>query len=218
MVRKSHTYAYARPMVTVDAVVLSPGDAHLGVLVIKRGKPPFKGKWALPGGFIEMDERLRESMARELEEETGLQGVRLEQIGTFGDPGRDPRGRTIAVVYLALVERKRHKVTAGDDAADAAWLPVSDLPRMAFDHNDIVDYALAWLRAALRYRGVGANALKEPFTMAELRRLYEIIAGEAIDAQGFGQRIAALDIVKQVGKSTKKPYRYRFKKGPVEPI
>ncbi len=132
-----YTYEYQRPAVTVDMVVLAPaGDGH-EVLLIKRGDDPFKGQWALPGGFMEIDEELEDAAARELEEETGLKGIALKEIGAFGKVGRDPRGRTVSIVYMAVLP-SRSDARAGDDAAEAAWFPLHAAPSLAFDHNDII--------------------------------------------------------------------------------
>lgn len=134
-----HTYKYPRPMVTVDIAVFCQFDGELRVLLIQRGNPPYKNAWALPGGFIEMDEKVVDSAYRELEEETGLSGVSLEQFFTYGDPGRDPRGRTISVVYTGFTIPENAEVKGADDAKKAAWVSVSELPPLAFDHGIILD-------------------------------------------------------------------------------
>ena len=132
-----YTYEYPRPMVTVDAVVFRRRAGVSEVLLIRRGRDPFAGCWALPGGFVEMDETLDTAAARELEEETGLTGIALEQFHAFGDPGRDPRGRSIAVAYWGMAPEDA-AVQGGDDAAEAAWFPISALPPLAFDHDGII--------------------------------------------------------------------------------
>jgi len=138
-----YTYDWPRPMVTVDAVVFSNTNGKTKVLLINRGKEPFKGKWALPGGFIDMDEELEDAVVRELEEETGLTGVRLEQMRTFGTVGRDPRGRQITIVFMGIVTEEQTKIKAGDDAAQAQWFDIEKLPDdMAFDHNEVVRFAI----------------------------------------------------------------------------
>ncbi len=134
-----YTYDYPRPMVTVDAAILSMRGGKRHVLLIRRGRPPFEGTWALPGGFVEIDEPLEAAVARELAEETGLTGVVLRQLHTFGEPGRDPRGRSISVVYWGEAPPDA-VVTGGDDAAEAAWFPVDALPSLAFDHEKVVKY------------------------------------------------------------------------------
>jgi 8-oxo-dGTP diphosphatase len=129
-----YSYSYPRPAVTVDAILFSKQNS---VLLIERGRDPYKGKWALPGGFVDMDEELENACLRELREETGIQVKKLTQIRTYGTVGRDPRGRTISVVYYAVVE-KELEASAGDDAAKAHWFPINQLPDMAFDHRQII--------------------------------------------------------------------------------
>lgn len=138
-------YDYPRPSVTVDIVVVTK-ERRPRVLLIQRKRPPFEGTWALPGGFIDMDETLEASARRELEEETGLKVGKLAEIGVFGDPGRDPRGRTISVVYLTRVNVNQVKPRAADDAAAADWFPLERPPRLAFDHREILMRARAYLR------------------------------------------------------------------------
>ncbi len=142
----TYTYDWPRPMLTVDAVVYALVDGRIKLLLIQRGKKPFKGRWAFPGGYLELDEELKDAAARELHEETGLTGVTLEQMHAFGTLGRDPRGRTISVVYLGRVPPDRMDVRAGDDAAAAQWFDAEDLPPMAFDHDRIAAMALERIR------------------------------------------------------------------------
>lgn len=138
-----YTYEYPHPSVTVDIVVFHPRPDGLHVLLIQRQREPFKGYWALPGGFVEMDETLETTAHRELLEETGLLVKWLRQLGTYGDPGRDPRGRVISVVYLAILpEQADPQVKGADDASQAAWFPVNNLPPLAFDHNQILQDSL----------------------------------------------------------------------------
>lgn len=138
-----HTYDYPRPMVSVDAVVFRERDGRLEVLLIRRGKPPFEGRHALPGGFVEIDEDLSDAAARELVEETGLDGVELEQLAAFGRPDRDPRGRCISVAFVGTLGRGGDRVSGGDDAAEASWHDTAALPDLAFDHDEIIALALA---------------------------------------------------------------------------
>ncbi|MCZ6677934.1 MAG: NUDIX hydrolase [Candidatus Poribacteria bacterium] len=133
-----HTYEYPRPAVTVDIVLFAEKSADREVLLIQRKNPPFKDQWAFPGGFIEMDESLEESAQRELREETGLSGIQLAQVGAFGDPDRDPRGRVVTVAYYGLIDRQKAQVIAASDAADARWFSLADLPPLAFDHARIL--------------------------------------------------------------------------------
>ena len=148
-----YVYEWPRPMVTVDAVVFSLSAGEIKLLLIKRKNEPFKGKWAMPGGFIEMDEELEDAAARELAEETGLTGVRLEQMHTFDKCGRDPRGRMISTAFLGIVSRKPKKLKAGDDAGEAKWFDIEKLPEnMAFDHNEIAKFAIKKLKSKKIYR------------------------------------------------------------------
>ncbi len=138
-----YVYDWPRPMVTVDAAVFTFSDDKAKVLLINRGNEPFKGKWALPGGFVDMDEELEDAVARELEEETGLATVQLEQMRTFGTVGRDPRGRMITIVFMGIAMEGQDKIKAGDDAAQAQWFDIEKLPEdMAFDHNEVIKFAI----------------------------------------------------------------------------
>ena len=142
-----YCYEYPRPMVTVDLAVFSLVEQSLRVLLIRRGREPFAGKWAIPGGFLEMDEPAEAGARRELREETGLEiAGPVEPIGFFAKPGRDPRGRTITLAHAAVVRPGEHKTQGGDDAAEAAWIKTGDSIDLAFDHAEILDQALAWLR------------------------------------------------------------------------
>ncbi len=142
-----YTYDYPRLALTVDCVIFGADSADLKVLLIQRDHPPFEGRWALPGGFVDMDENLEAAARRELEEETGVAEVSLEQLHTFGDVGRDPRGRVVSVAYLARVELSGVRVRAASDARQAGWFPVDDLPELAFDHGRILETALERLES-----------------------------------------------------------------------
>src|SRR5512139_1017674 len=171
---------YLKPSVTVDVVIITLRGEELQVLLVKRDVSPYKGKWAIPGGFVQLDESLEAAARRELREETGLTDVYLEQLYTFGDPGRDPRGRVISVAYIALVPTPV-AVEAGSDAREARWWPLSKLPALAFDHDRILQYALIRLRYKIEYSAAGFRLLPERFTLSELQRAYEIILGEPLD-------------------------------------
>jgi ADP-ribose pyrophosphatase YjhB (NUDIX family) len=142
-----YVYEWPRPMVTVDAAVFSLTDGKVQLLLINRKHEPYQGQWGIPGGFIEMDEELEDAVARELEEETGLKDIPLEQMHTFGTVGRDPRGRQITVVFMGIAGEGQTEVRAGDDAADARWFDIDRLPEnMAFDHDAAIRVALAKLK------------------------------------------------------------------------
>lgn len=149
-----YCYDYPRPALTVDAAVFRRIDGRWRILLIRRARDPFAGTWALPGGFVDMDETLARAAARELEEETGLTGVALEQLHTFGDPGRDPRGRTVSVVHVGIAgdadTTGANAVHAADDAAEAEWHPIDDLPSLAFDHDAVIARAVEWLEERTR--------------------------------------------------------------------
>ena len=137
-----YVYEWPRPMVTVDAVVFLVAGERARVLLIKRGREPFRGMWALPGGFVEMDEELHDAAGRELKEETGLTGVELTQMHTFGKPGRDPRGRQVSIAYTGMIDTEPQGLRAGDDAADFGWFEIDDLPDVGFDHSQIIKMAI----------------------------------------------------------------------------
>ncbi len=148
-----YVYEWPRPMVTVDAVVFAFSGDKCRLLLIKRGSEPFEGKWAIPGGFVEMDEELEDAAARELYEETGLRNVRLRQMHTFGKCGRDPRGRQITVAFIGIAEKDIHNVKGGDDAAEARWFDIDKLPAdMAFDHNEVARFAIRRLKMTAAWR------------------------------------------------------------------
>jgi 8-oxo-dGTP diphosphatase len=145
-----YVYEWPRPMVTVDAVVFAVDKDQIKLLLINRGNDPFKGKWAIPGGFINIDEELEDAVARELAEETGLTEVKLEQMHTFGTVGRDPRGRQITVVYMGIISEGLDRIKSGDDAQKAQWFDIEKIPSdLAFDHNDVAKLAITRLKSRL---------------------------------------------------------------------
>lgn len=208
---------YKRPSVTVDVVIFSLIEESLCVLLVKRRHWPFAGMWAIPGGFVRMDESLEEAAARELAEETGVRDVYVEQLYTFGDPDRDPRTRVITVAYFAIVPADAvDEPVAGSDAAETGWFPVDDLPELAFDHGEIVDYALTRLRYKLEYTMVGFELLPDTFTLSELQHAYELILGETLDKRNFRRKVLSAEILEYTGKKRREGegrparlYRYR---------
>jgi ADP-ribose pyrophosphatase YjhB (NUDIX family) len=182
--------------VTVDIVIFSIRNRELHVLLVRRGVPPFQGEYAIPGGFLRSDESLEEAAKRELHEETSVRDVYLEQLYSFGDPARDPRGRVVTVAYYALVSSDHMELSAGADAAEAQWVAVRKLPALAFDHGKIVAYALDRLRNKLEYTTVGFQLLPRKFTLAELQGVYEAILGKKIDKRNFRRKMALLGILK----------------------
>ena len=211
------SYEYPHPAVTVDCVVfgLDLAQSELKILLIQRGLDPFKGRWALPGGFVRIDERVEEAAERELKEETGLAKVWLEQLYTFGEPKRDPRERVISVAHFALVKMSDHRVRAATDASDAAWFPVTGAPPLAFDHKQILAMALSRLRGKLTYQPVGFELLPPKFTLTNLQRLYELVLGRALDKRNFRKKalatglLVALEEMEQ-GVSHRAARLYRF--------
>jgi 8-oxo-dGTP diphosphatase len=182
--------------VTVDIVIFTVRDRGLEVLLVKRGAPPFQGVQAIPGGFIHDEESLEEAALRELYEEAGVRDVFLEQLYSFGDPQRDPRGRVITVAYYALIASDELSLIAGADAAEAGWYPLQSLPPLAFDHKGILDYAVERLRNKLEYTTVGFELLPQKFTLRELQTVYEAILGRQLDKRNFRRKIALLGILK----------------------
>ena len=200
--------------VTVDIVIFTIQSEELKVLLVKRGIPPFKGQLALPGGFVHEDESLDEAAMRELREETGVSDVFLEQLYSFGEPGRDPRERIITVAYYALISADRSQLAAGTDTTEAAWWPVSKLPALAFDHRKILDCALERLRNKLEYTTVGFQLLPAKFSLTELQEVYEAILGKKLDKRNFRRKIELLKILKPIAeyrRGGQRPARlYRF--------
>jgi 8-oxo-dGTP diphosphatase len=182
--------------VTVDIVIFTVREGSLQVLLVKRGVPPFEGQCAIPGGFLREGESLEEAALRELHEETGVRNVFLEQLYTFGDPKRDPRGRVITVAYYALIASDKLTLVAGADAAEAQWFRANSLPPLAFDHKHILDYAVERLRNKLEYTTVGFQLLPEKFTLGELQAVYEAILGKQLDKRNFRRKIGLLGILK----------------------
>jgi ADP-ribose pyrophosphatase YjhB (NUDIX family) len=181
---------------TVDIVIFALHDWELQVLLIQRGVPPFEGQWALPGGFVREGETLDAAARRELEEETGVRDVYLEQLYTFGDPDRDPRGRIVTVAYYALLTTDLAPLAAGTDAGAARWMPARSHPPLAFDHARILEYALERLTNKLEYTTVGFQLLPKKFTLSQLQRVYEAVLGRTLDKRNFRRKMALLGILK----------------------
>jgi 8-oxo-dGTP diphosphatase len=191
----SYSYEYPRAALTVDIVVFALDEEDLQVMLIQRDLKPFEGQWALPGGFVRVDESLEEAARRELEEETGLCSIYLEQLYTFGDVARDPRERVVTVAYYALVNLEGHHVRASSDARNAAWFSVSDLPELAFDHVMILKTAHERLRNKVRYQPIGFELLPRKFTLRQLQHLYEVILDRPLDKRNFRKKIQGMGIV-----------------------
>jgi 8-oxo-dGTP diphosphatase len=212
-----YTYEYPHPAVTVDVVVFTVSGGRLAVVLIRRNEWPHAGKWAIPGGFVNIDESLKRAAWRELREETGLKAGYLEQLGAFGRPDRDPRERVITVVYLSLVAFDRLKLEAGSDATDAQLLFVDDLPELAFDHARILGHAVERLRDRLDTESVARRLMPARFTLTELQLACEAVGGAAIDKRNFRKKLKALDLVEPTGETMRGgPHRpaqlYRVKR------
>ncbi|MEM9904456.1 MAG: NUDIX domain-containing protein [Cyanobacteria bacterium P01_D01_bin.44] len=200
----TYTYHYPRPAMTVDCVVFGvdfgsdvglPGQLTLNVLLIQRSLPPFQGGWALPGGFVKLDESLEAAARRELYEEAGLENVFLEQLYTFGEPDRDPRDRTVSVAYYALINTHSYRLQAATDASDASWFSIEGLPPLAFDHGRMVSVAIARLRAKIRYEPIGFELLPTKFTLTQLQQLYETILNRPLDKRNFRKKLLKMGIL-----------------------
>lgn len=199
--QETFSYRYPHPAVTTDVVVFTILAGRLNLLLVKRANPPYKGDWALPGGFLDIDEDLDTCAARELEEETGVSGVYLEQLYTFGATHRDPRERVISVTYYALVPE--HAVAtprAASDAADVGWHAFDELPELAFDHDQIIEMAHRRLVAKLDYSTIAFQFMSDTFTLSELQCVYETLLNQPLDKRNFRKRILSLDLIKETGK------------------
>lgn len=198
--RKRYSYRYPHPAVTTDVVLFTLHEEALCVLLIERSNPPFQGMWALPGGFLGIEEDLEQCAMRELCEETGVEGIYLEQLYTFGAPGRDPRERIISVTYFALTRSDTLQLKAASDAARVAWFPVTRLPELAFDHAAIIRLARQRLVAKLHYSTIAFQLLPVDFTLSQLQSVYEILLGESLDKRNFRKAVLARGILRETGK------------------
>ena len=210
-----YTYPFPRPSVTTDCVIFGYDGKDLKLLLVERGIPPFKGMWALPGGYLQMDEDAIDGAKRELFEETGLRDAYIEQFRTFSAVDRDPRGRVITIAHLALV--RISEVKGGDDAAKARWFPLKDVPQLAFDHDMILREAMKALRQKIHFEPVGFELLPAVFTMPQLQHLYESILDVRFDRRNFASKMLHLGILEDTGSRepgapSRVPATYRFNK------
>jgi 8-oxo-dGTP diphosphatase len=218
-----YQYEHPRPAVAVDMILFAFQQGHLTVLLIRRRNDPFKGRWALPGGFVGETEDLYDAALRELKEETNVTNVYLEQLYTFGQPGRDPRTRVISVAYFALLttgELARLQVHGVDDAGEARWWNIYQLPDLAFDHQRILDYALQRLRWKLEWTALGFLLLPDEFTLSELQRVYETVLNEQLDKRNFRRKILSAEVLEPSGNVRAGDHRpaklYRFTSKAIE--
>lgn len=213
---------YDRPSVTVDLAIFTVLHRALHVLLVKRRQAPFAGMWALPGGFVHMDESLEDAARRELREESGVEDVYLEQLYTFGDPGRDPRTRVITVAHFALVRAEHQRLRAATDAAAVNWFPAYDPPALAFDHRQILDYAITRLRYKLEYTALAFELLPEEFTLTELQETYEHVLNEQLDKRNFRRKVQQANVLEETGRRRVGEHRparlFRFREGAVAEV
>ena len=196
---KQYCYWHPHPAVTTDIVLFTLRAEKLQLLLIRRRNPPFQGGWALPGGFLDLDEDLNDCAKRELEEETGIKDIYLEQLYTFGKHQRDPRERVISVAYYALIASDRITLKPASDATEAAWFALDELPKLAFDHREIVQKAHERLVAKLEYSTIAFQFMPQQFTLSELQTVYETIRAETLDKRNFRKWILARNLVEATG-------------------
>lgn len=192
-----YSYKYPHPSVTTDCVIFGFDGVKLKVLLVERGMAPYKGRWAFPGGFLNMDESAEEGALRELKEETGLEGAYIRQFYTFSAPQRDPRERVITIAYYALV--RMQEVKGGDDASDARWFALDEVPPLAFDHDQILRKAEKTLRQQIHFEPVGFELLPEKFTVKQLQNLYEAILDMRFDRRNFYNKMRRLGMLELTG-------------------
>lgn len=209
MKEQKYVYKYPHPAVTTDCVIFGFDGSKLQVLLIQRGIEPYKGEWAFPGGFIKMDETAEEGARRELEEETGLKNAFIEQFHTFSDVNRDPRERVITIAYYAIV--RKQEVRGGDDASNAKWFDLDDIPQLAFDHYQILWSATRFVRERIHFKPIGFELLPKEFTLKELQTLYESILEVHFDRRNFSKKMIHYGLIELVDKnSNQRPFYYRF--------
>jgi 8-oxo-dGTP diphosphatase len=215
MEEQMYTYKYPHPAVATDCVIFGFDGIKLHVLLIERGAEPYKGMWAFPGGFLQMEEDAEQGALRELKEETDLTAQYIEQFYTFSDPHRDPRERIISIAYYALV--KIQEVKGGDDAAKAQWFAIDEIPRLAFDHDRILRKAMEKLRERIHFQPIGFELLPEKFTLKELQMLYEAILGVQFDRRNFAKKMLHFELLNQLDETVwptpkREAFLYSFNK------
>lgn len=208
---------YEQPGVTVDLVIFTVNKDALKVMLVKRAEEPFSGYWSLPGGFLKLGESLDEAALRVLEEKTGVQEVYLEQLYTFGEPDRDPRARVITVTYFALIPWKNLGTPESQKVTDVTWQSIDRLSRLAFDHREIINYAVQRLRAKAGYSNIVYGLLPEYFRLSDLQKMYEIILHKKLDKRNFRKKMLAAGLLQETGKKEvagahRPAMLYQFKK------
>ncbi len=200
---KKHKYEYPRPALASDCVLFGFDGGELKVLLLEREKEPFKNKWALPGGFVFMDETTEDCAKRILNEKAGLKNIFIEQLYTFSDLDRDPRERIVTVSYFALIHKSQYELVAGRDTIKAEWFELSKLPKLAFDHSKIVKMAVQRLKGKVSYQPIGFELLDEKFTLSQLQTLYESILETTIDKRNFRKKILGMGLLKELDEKEK---------------
>ncbi len=193
----AYTYDQARPLLTVENIILSYENKQIKALLIQRKHDPFKGEWALPGGPVAINESLEEAASRHLSDQSGIDDAYIEQFHTFGAVDRDPRGRSVSVTYYALINSDDMALDPGAEALSAAWFNIYELPELAFDHAEILEFAINRLKEKLKYESIGFNLLPRDFTLSDLQRLIETITGKSLDKRNFRKKILGLNILKE---------------------
>jgi 8-oxo-dGTP diphosphatase len=199
--KKLFSYKYPHPAVAADLAIFTLQANQLHLLLVERAHDPFKGRWALPGGLVRMHEDLPAAASRELEEETGVAGAYLEQVGAFGNPARDPRERVISVAFFAIIPSDTLHLKSGGDAVAARWWPVDDLPKLAFDHQEILEHARLRLRDKVRGSPIALRFLPPEFTLTELQQVHEAILGKELDKRNFRKWLTSLSYLRATGRA-----------------
>lgn len=207
---------YPHPSVTTDVLLFSVLEGELNILLVKRNAEPFKGSWALPGGFVHLAESLEDAAMRVLRDKGNVDNIYLEQLFTFGDPNRDPRSWVVTVTYLALADSKSWKLKSSETGMESKLFPVKSLPKLAFDHRKIIDYGLDRLRSKIGYSNIVLGLLPDNFTLSDLQKMHEIILGTKLDKRNFRKKILSTGLLIPTGnKSDGKAHRpaafYKFK-------
>jgi 8-oxo-dGTP diphosphatase len=208
---------YEQPAVTIDLVLFTVNTGLLKVMLVRRAEEPFAGCWSIPGGFLRAGESLEEAALRVLKEKTGVENVYLEQLYTFGRPDRDPRARVITVTYIALIPWQHLVQPESSKVADLSWISIDRLPRLAFDHKEILSYAVKRLRAKASYSNIVYGLMPEQFRLSELQKMYEIIIHGELDKRNFRKRMLATGLLQATGKKDatgahRPAMLYKFKK------
>lgn len=216
-IQGQYIYEYPRPAVTTDCAIFGFDGEDLKILLIERGIEPFKNRWALPGGFIELDEDADNCAHRKLVQETGLENIFIEQLYTFSGVDRDPRYRVISIAYYALVKLSDYKAQAGIDTENVQWYSITELPDLAFDHHQILQMAIERLKSKIKYQPIGFELLPEKFTLPELLNLYQTVLQTKLDDRNFRKKILGYGLLNDTGETqrgarNRAPKLYSFDK------